>query len=227
MARPRLLIVDDERNIRLALAAALEDVEAEIETAVTGEEALEKVEAAPVDLMVLDLKMPGIGGMATLRALSERRPEVRVIILTAHGSIDSAVEALKLGAVDFLQKPCTPDEIRELVGRVLRRGELSDDETDDLSKLLELARRAASERRLASAEEFLRRAVKLEPNSPEAFCLLGMLLEVRGQVHEALGNYRAALSFDPTNRLARENLDRATEMHRRPPSLSSLTGPER
>jgi CheY-like chemotaxis protein len=117
----RVLIVDDEGNIRLTLSRSLESLGMEIQTAVNGEEALEKLQEDEFELLLLDLKMPGIDGMEVLHQVQERWPKTRVIVITAHGSIDSAVEAMKLGAVDFIQKPFSPSEIRELVTKVLRR----------------------------------------------------------------------------------------------------------
>ena len=70
--------------------------------------------------MFLDLKMPGMDGMEVLRQINDNWPKIRVIIITAHGTIDTAVEAIKSGAVDFIQKPFSPGEIRELANLVLR-----------------------------------------------------------------------------------------------------------
>ncbi len=116
-----VLIVDDERNIRLTLSLSLEALGMQIQTAVNGEEALQKLQEDEFSLLLLDLKMPGIDGMDVLRQVRERWPKTCVIVITAHGSIDSAVEAMKLGAVDFIQKPFSPTEIRELVTKVLKR----------------------------------------------------------------------------------------------------------
>jgi CheY-like chemotaxis protein len=116
-----VLIVDDERNIRLTLSRSLEALGMQIQTAVNGEEALQKLQEDEFALLLLDLKMPGIDGMDVLRQIRERWPKTRVIVITAHGSIDLAVEAMKLGAVDFIQKPFSPTEIRELVTKVLKR----------------------------------------------------------------------------------------------------------
>lgn len=108
----RILIVDDEKNIRLTLSHALEPLGIETKTAANDEEALAMLERGEFDLMLLDLKMPGMGGMEVLQRVREIRPEIRVIIITAFGTIESAVEAMKLGAVEFLQKPFAPKEIR-------------------------------------------------------------------------------------------------------------------
>ena len=119
MSAKPILIVDDEKNIRLALSMSLETLHVPVETAATGEEALEKVAQGGYGLMLLDLRMPGLDGMEVLRQVSQQQPEIKVIIITAYGSIDLAVEAMKLGAVDFLQKPFDAGQVREMVSRIL------------------------------------------------------------------------------------------------------------
>ena len=126
-----VLIVDDEKNIRLTLSQTLEALGVEPDTAANGEEALAKLKEKEFGLILLDLKMPGMDGMEVLRRVREIRPDIRVIILTAYGTIESAVEAMKLGAVDFIQKPFSPEEIRELVSRVMDREKLDEQKVAD------------------------------------------------------------------------------------------------
>ncbi|MBS1214152.1 MAG: hypothetical protein H6R26_2769, partial [Proteobacteria bacterium] len=99
----RILIVDDDRRICLTLSLALGELDHEIETAPSGEEALAAIEDRNFGIVLLDLRMPGIDGMEVLRRMRDIAPNTRVIIMTAHGGVDSAVEAMKLGAVDFIQ----------------------------------------------------------------------------------------------------------------------------
>ena len=124
---PRILVVDDEPNIRITLARALEDM-AQVDTATNGEEAVARIEAGEYRVVLLDLKMPGMGGMEVLRRMAEARPEIRFVIITAHGTVDNAVEAMRLGTADFLQKPFSPAEIRNLVRRILARESLEPDQ---------------------------------------------------------------------------------------------------
>ena len=114
-----ILIVDDDKNILLSLSIALEKLNVPVETAASGAEAMEKLGQGEYELMLLDLRMPGMDGMEVLRRVSQQRPEIKVIIITAYGSIDLAVEAMKLGAVDFLQKPFDVAEVRGVVRRLL------------------------------------------------------------------------------------------------------------
>ncbi len=119
MQTRHLLIVDDEKNIRMTLTQCLETLGYQVDTALNGEEALGKIDQQEYDLVLLDLKMPGISGMEVIRQISGKRPGLKVIVITAHGTIETAVEAMKLGAVDFVQKPFAPQEIRELVRKAL------------------------------------------------------------------------------------------------------------
>lgn len=119
MAKKQILVVDDEKNIRLTVSRSLETLGITVHTAVNGEEALQKLGEGRFGLVFLDLKMPGMDGMEVLRRIKVDWPTIQVIIITAHGTIGSAVEAMKLGAVDFIQKPFTPGEIRELAKRFL------------------------------------------------------------------------------------------------------------
>jgi two-component system response regulator FlrC len=116
----RILAVDDREGIRLFVAAALSASGHEVETARDGDEALQQLKKKPFDLLITDLKMPKMDGMALLRAVRGDFPALPVIVLTAFGSIDSAVEAMKLGAFDYLTKPLdSPDQLRDTVRRAL------------------------------------------------------------------------------------------------------------
>src|SRR5512136_524743 len=112
MQSKSVLIVDDEKNILLTLSQSLEVLQLETDTAINGEEALTKLKEKDFGLILLDLRMPGIDGMEVLRQVREIRPDIRIIMISAYGTIEVAVEAMKLGAVDFIQKPFSPEEVR-------------------------------------------------------------------------------------------------------------------
>lgn len=129
--RLRVLVVDDEEGIRLGVGRVLErlvasfpDINAEIgydiATAATGEEAVEKLREHPPDIMLLDLKLPGIGGLDVLKVARELDPPVLTIMITAYASVTTAVEATRGGTFDFLPKPFTPNEIKAVVRRATR-----------------------------------------------------------------------------------------------------------
>ncbi|MEW6708354.1 MAG: response regulator [Candidatus Riflebacteria bacterium] len=205
-----ILIIDDEKNIRLTLTRVFEDGNFKLATAVNGEEALQKMTEEEFALVLLDLNLPGMGGMSVLKHISQNFPCTRTVIITAHGSVESAVEAMKLGAVDFLQKPFSPAEIRDLVGKILSRENLDEKTAIDYSTILELTKKYLNQCRFESALETIRRAVAINPSKPEAFNLMGAILEVRGERLESQKFYRTALEIDPTYKPARDNLNRVT-----------------
>src|SRR5271166_5153099 len=111
----RILIVDDEPNVRMVFRTALEASGHEVAEAADGAVAILLARKAPFDLILLDLKMPGTGGMETLKRLRNSGDQTPVVVVTAHGGIAEAVAAVKLGAVDFLPKPVSPTSLREVV----------------------------------------------------------------------------------------------------------------
>lgn len=121
----QILVVDDEVNIRDALATMLKKRGHAVRAAGTGEEALGLLEAGPADLVLTDLRMPGMGGMAFLRRLKEAWPDTEVVVMTAFGSIDTAVEAMRGGAYDYLTKPLDRDRFPIVVEKALERRALA------------------------------------------------------------------------------------------------------
>ncbi|MEN0065119.1 MAG: sigma-54 dependent transcriptional regulator [Myxococcota bacterium] len=119
MAKPTLLVCDDEEMIRFALVAHFEKRGFEVRTANDGMEALERVKEQSPDVMLLDVKMPKMDGIETLRELRRLGYELPVIVLTAHGGVDTAIEATKLGAVGFLAKPFDVREVALTVDKAL------------------------------------------------------------------------------------------------------------
>lgn len=107
----RVLVVDDEANVRQTMARILHQTGCEVTTAADGVEALQRLEAVPYDLVYLDIRLPGMDGLQVLRQIHDRYPQLAVVLLTAHASISSAVEAVRLGATDYLIKPITPEAL--------------------------------------------------------------------------------------------------------------------
>jgi DNA-binding NtrC family response regulator len=205
-----ILIVDDEKNIRTTLSQALEVLNLPVQSAVNGEEALKMLSEDEFSVVLLDLKMQGMSGMDVLKEIQNEFPYTKVIIITAHGTIDCAVEAMKLGATDFVQKPFSLEEIRTLVKKVLERDEIVESDTSDFEALIELTKKYINRRNFAAALETIKKAVAKAPGRPEAHNLLGAILEARGDKLEAQKFYRTALEVDPTYKSARANLDRLT-----------------
>jgi DNA-binding NtrC family response regulator len=120
----QVLIVDDERNIQVMLALALKGERLAVETASGGREALEKIAALPVDVVLMDVRMPDLDGLSVLRQARETRPELPVIIMSGHGTFDTVREAFKLGAVDYLEKPVEKEKLVLAVRNALTRRSL-------------------------------------------------------------------------------------------------------
>jgi two-component system, NtrC family, response regulator AtoC len=116
----RVLVVDDEVNLRKVLAAMLRKEGYEVAVAADGEQALADLEKNGADVVVTDLVMPKVGGMEILKNINSSQPDVPVIIITAHGTVDSAVEAIKLGAFDYITKPFEQAEIQAVVAKAAR-----------------------------------------------------------------------------------------------------------
>ncbi len=121
----RILIVDDEINARDGMRKALERPEWAVETAADGREAYEKLQQRTFDVMLTDIRMPRMGGMELLRKSRDEWPDMDVIVITAYGEVSNAVEAMKVGAYDYLQKPIDLDELELKVERLLERRRLT------------------------------------------------------------------------------------------------------
>ena len=119
-----VLIVDDEVNIRRVLAAMLKREGYEVTTAADGEQALAVLAKTPVHVVVTDLVMPRLGGMELLRRVGQEYPDVPVIVITAHGTVDSAVAALKAGAFDYVTKPFEQEELKKVIAKAARAHDL-------------------------------------------------------------------------------------------------------
>ncbi|MDH5714906.1 MAG: response regulator [Candidatus Aminicenantes bacterium] len=120
----KILIIDDEASIRDSCSQVLSKEGYITETAEDGSVGLEKVKKTKPDLVLVDLKMPGISGMEVLESLKEIDPDIVSIVITGYATIESAVEAMKLGAYDYVPKPFTPDELRLITNRGLEKRRL-------------------------------------------------------------------------------------------------------
>jgi len=121
----QVLVADDEDNLRRVLKAQLQHDGYEVHCVPDGEAVLQAMEEHHIDVLITDLRMPKLDGMQVLKSVSERFPYVPVIMITAHGTVDTAVEALKLGAFDYVTKPFDRAEFRTVVSKAARTRELS------------------------------------------------------------------------------------------------------
>lgn len=219
MNRIRILIVDDEINIRLMLRTVLETEGYEIGEASNGREALEMMGQESFDLVVLDLNMPVLDGMSVLEQINawkvSRKP--RVIVLSAYGSVGAAVKATRLGALDFLEKPTSPEEIRKTVEVVLKEPEaagaaLEAETPGGCAGVLARVRRAMRVADFATAETLLMRASDLAQQDAAYFNLLGVIYEVRQQTRLAKKFYGKAIKADRNYKPAQKNMQRLYEL---------------
>ncbi len=218
----QILIVDDEPNVRLVFRMTLESSGYRVREASDGEEALTKLNESLPDLVLLDLQMPRLGGMETLKRLRAAGLDVPVVIVTAHGSIPDAVAAMRLGAIDFISKPLTPESLRAVVSEVVGRhaaNRLSPPSAppDVVAPAIQFndnmirAKRALNRRSFQEAEVYLKQAIALNANSAEASNLKGVLHELQNEHDASFREYRAALKADRSYEPAKHNMTRYYE----------------
>jgi DNA-binding NtrC family response regulator len=191
--RAHILIVDDEPNVRLVFRTALESSGFVVSEAIDGKDALEKIACFAFDLVLLDLRMPRLDGMETLRRLSDMNVDVPVVVVTAHGSIPDVVASLRLGAVDFIPKPLSPETLRRVAREaIVARVTPTDRRMVEASRLgheaLARARRAIEGGECDEADFFLRIAEPLAADPAEARRLADDLQGLRRRRN--LGEYR-------------------------------------
>jgi CheY-like chemotaxis protein len=215
-----ILVTDDESNIRMMLRTALESDGYLVAEASNGREALAIVQQDPPDLMVLDLNMPVLDGMAVLEQMKSLAAEVkpRVIVLTAYGSIPAAVKATRLGAVDFLEKPVSPDELRRTVHSVLDEPELdlapaTPDVPGGYDKVINRIRRALRLADFDNAESLLAEAAhRKDRHTADYFNLLGIVYEAQGKWRMARKCYGKAMGAKKGYQPAQTNMRRLYEL---------------
>ena len=210
MSQAKILVVDDDKNIRRTVTMALESLDYYVHTAFDGKDAMVQLGGDQYDLIITDLKMPGMNGMELLQQVIAKYPEIKIVLISAHGTVDNAVEAMKLGALDFLQKPFTPKELRNLVHSVLETDTPETATESEYQVCLQSAKNLARKRNFDEAIAQTKKAIGLDPSQSEAFNLLGQLQETLGDFDSAIKNYRVAIDLDPTYQPAKDNLNRTT-----------------
>jgi len=199
-----ILVVDDERNIRNNLGMVLEAAGYKVDTASNGDEALLRVKEGRYDIAFVDIQMPKMGGLELLRSLRALRPRMAVVIVTAYGTTGRAVEAMKLGAVDFLEKPFDPKAIQLLCEEICQRQKTGASVSmEDLLRMAELARQRKA---YVEARVYLKTAMMREVTRPEPYYWLGQISELENDKRRAMQYYSLALDADPTYQPAGEAL---------------------
>ena len=209
-----ILVVDDERNIRNNLAMVLDAEGYKVDKCANGDDAILSVKQGRYDIAFVDIQMPKIDGLELLRYLRGLRPKMPVVILTAYGTVHRAVEAMKLGAVDFLEKPFDPTAIQLLCQEILEREKVGSSGTvDDLLRLAALARQRKA---FTEARVHLKIAMMRDFTRPEPYYELGSLAEEEGQVSHAVQYYYMALEAQSDFAPARGALTRLGRIRQTP-----------
>jgi two-component system nitrogen regulation response regulator NtrX len=123
--KPTILLVDDEEAIVKSLSGSLEDEGYALVTAQDGTRAMEIIKTQPIDIIFLDIWLPGMDGLETLKAIKEYDPSLEVVIMTGHGTVNTAVQAVKMGALDFLEKPFSLDTTLEIIRKYQEKRQIS------------------------------------------------------------------------------------------------------
>jgi CheY-like chemotaxis protein len=189
--------------------------------AANGREAIELMRNVSFGVMILDLNMTVMDGMGVLEELKNHPPRniPRVIVLTAYGSIGAAVKATRLGALDFLEKPASPKEVREAVAAVLREPQpaseqpMNADTEGGYEAVLKRVRTALRESNIAGAESLLLKAADLAEHDAAYFNLLGVIYETRRQWRLAKKFYGKSMKIDRHYAPAEQNIRRVYELY--------------
>jgi DNA-binding NtrC family response regulator len=206
MTQVHILVVDDERNIRNNLRMVLEAEGYKVDTASNGDDALLRVREGRYDIVFVDIQMPKMDGLELLRYLRGLKPKMPVVMLTAYGTVIRAVEAMKLGAVDFIEKPFDPKAIQLLCQEILERQNIAT--SVSMEDLLHLAEVARERKAYVEARIYLKTAMMREVMRPEPYYWLGQISEIEGDKRRAMQYYSLALDARADYQLADEALKR-------------------
>jgi FixJ family two-component response regulator len=211
----KALIVDDERNVRLMYHAALDGI-VDVDEADSASKALEMFAQQRYDIGIFDLRMPEMTGLQLLERMNQDGIMTPVVIITAYADVPNAVNAMKFGAIDFLQKPITPDQLRTIVKDVLVRHAIEDrkgaEPAHDFEYFLRCAKRAINLRDFCAARANLISALELNPDSPQALNLAGVMFEMREEFEQARRYYGRAIKVNSDFEPAQSNMRRIYEL---------------
>ena len=217
----QVLIVDDERNVRMVYRSALETEDFDVTEAESGAAAVEKFAKSKFDVAVLDLRMPEMDGLELLEVMRDKNIKTPAVIITAYGDVPNAVKAMKLGAIDFLAKPVTPEQLRTLLTEVIERHASSPSQDRKSSEPryraepnihLLAAKRAINNREFDLARGHLAEVIKQNDRMIEAHNLLGVLFEMKQEYSVAKRCYGRAIAIDSQYEPAQQNMRRLFEL---------------
>jgi DNA-binding NtrC family response regulator len=206
----RLLVADDQRNVRGNLKMILEAAGYRVDATGDSEEALARCHGCHYDIAFVDINITKISGLDLVRYIRALSKKTTVVMLTHYGIINKVVEAMKLGAIDFVEKPIDPKKIQMLCDEIYRRRQLAKNET--VNELLHLAELALEQNADMEARVYLKLAMLRDENRAEPYYWLSELCENRGEVREALHYYCRALDAGPTFQPSRKALGRLKKL---------------
>jgi DNA-binding NtrC family response regulator len=207
MNSARILVIDDEKNVRFTVIHALQNDGYQVDAASSGVDGLQKASQIPYDLLLVDLRMPGMTGVEMLRELRRQHTQVPAVIITAYGIPRQLVEAAELGAIDCVRKPFSIQTIRHIVRDVIETCTLPDDFVPGTAnEHLMMGRHEMMNGRLETAKTFLEKAAELSPDRAEIHILLGVAAYLRGGIEAATSCFERALTIDPSSKTASEYL---------------------
>jgi FixJ family two-component response regulator len=211
--RPKILIVDDETNVRLNYRITLETEGYEVVEVGSAPLALEELLHRSFAVAILDMRMPGMDGLELLAKMREVGIMVPAMIVTAYSDVPHAVKAMKLGAIDFLQKPLRPEDLRRIVAEIVKRhAPEKDHPAETFNSHIVAAKRCLNLRSFALAKIHLAKALELNTKSVEAFNLAGVLAEMLDDDDKAKKYYGQAIKLDKNYEPAQQNMRRLFEL---------------
>lgn len=199
--KKKILIADDEKNIRIALEKALSNKEYDLDFAIDGEEVLEKVKSGRYELILMDVQMPKKTGVDVLNEIRDLGIFTKVIMMTAYGTIDIAVNSMKLGAVDFISKPFTLKNIKSTIEEAMNT-------EINVEHYLIKVREFILNNELDKAKLLLKESLRADNSNAAIQNLFGIIEEKCNNKALAQKYYRAALALDATYKPADNNLKR-------------------
>jgi len=204
----RILIIDDAKNIRMMLSKCLSGEGFTVDTAKNGFEGIELFKKNNHPIVILDIRLPNLSGTEVLKELKHIKSDVTVIIITAFPTVKNAIDCIKLGAVDYLRKPFTPDKIKNLINTIISRKNIDLENADSYESLIQYSKKCIIEGDLDKAIECLKKSFSLNIEDAGPFILLGSIFELKGEPNNAKKYYKIALQLEPGSETVIEALKR-------------------
>ena len=206
----RILVAADQRNVRGNLKMILEAAGYRVDATGDSQEALARCHLRQYDIAFVDVHMTRFDGLDLIRGIRTVNGKITVVTLSQYGAITKVVEAMKLGAVDFVEKPLDPKKVQLLCDEILRRHALMNNDT--VSELLQLAELALEQKSFVEARIYLKMAMLRDEDRAEPCFWLSELYESQGDVREALHYFCRALDASPSFQPTRKSLFRLKQL---------------